>query len=229
MRRLSNLPAPMSLCGKHRRKSREKLTLYQGNWDQHQVQQELCVWHAKLQSLTCCCQMRLRLVVDFTQQSRTHSTEGLAQSYIRLTRGAQSIAQCLRIDLQTSKQVASQTFFFSVESCSFFWGGREVFFFTPTDFQVYSGVRTEENEHLKPRAALFTCLRTVWCVCLWKKLTAPKRLLPFIMSTNCSAISMATLDWASFVLAPKCGVLLTRGWSINSFFGFGSCVKKNAC
>lgn len=41
--------------------------------------------------------------------------------------------------------------------------------------------------------------------------TAPKSFLPLARSTNCSAISTATLSWASEVLAPKWGVATTLG------------------
>lgn len=45
-----------------------------------------------------------------------------------------------------------------------------------------------------------------------KKLTAPTNALPLTMSTICSAMSWPQRAWASFVLAPRCGQLITLGW-----------------
>lgn len=46
----------------------------------------------------------------------------------------------------------------------------------------------------------------------WEKLTAPTNALPLTISTICSAISWPQRAWASFVLAPRCGQLITLGW-----------------
>ena len=61
------------------------------------------------------------------------------------------------------------------------------------------GMPLEESNHV------------ILIIRLSRALTAPKRHVPAATSTNCCAISSATLVWASTVLAPKCGVHVTRG------------------
>lgn len=59
------------------------------------------------------------------------------------------------------------------------------------------------------------------------ELTAPISFLPFAMSTICRAMSSPQRAWASFVLAPRWGQLMTLGCLINEWSLGGSCIAKH--
>lgn len=57
-------------------------------------------------------------------------------------------------------------------------------------------------------------------------LTTPARDLPFTMSTNWTAISSPQRLWASWVLAPRWGQLMTFSWSTKARSRGGSCPEE---
>lgn len=59
-------------------------------------------------------------------------------------------------------------------------------------------------------------------------LTTPARDLPFTMSTNWMAISSPQRLWASLVLAPRWGQLMTFSWSTKARSRGGSCPERDS-
>lgn len=59
-------------------------------------------------------------------------------------------------------------------------------------------------------------------------LTTPVRDFPFTMSTNWMAISSPQRLWASLVLAPRWGQLMTFSWSTKARFRGGSCRERHS-
>lgn len=59
-------------------------------------------------------------------------------------------------------------------------------------------------------------------------LTTPARDFPFTMSTNWTAISSPQRLWASLVLAPKWGQLMTFSWATKARSRGGSCPEKDS-
>lgn len=71
-----------------------------------------------------------------------------------------------------------------------------------------------------------TPLSTLWAPLHMVILTTPTSDFPFTMSTNWTAISSPQRLWASLVLAPKWGQLMTFSWSTRARLCGGSCQKE---
>lgn len=84
-----------------------------------------------------------------------------------------------------------------------------------------------EVQVLDRQRAPLTCFATTKLKDREVKLTAPTSFLPFTMSTICRAMSSPQRAWASFVLAPRWGQLMTLGWSTSERFLGGSCGHKH--
>lgn len=71
-----------------------------------------------------------------------------------------------------------------------------------------------------------TLLSNLWAPLHMVILTTPTSDFPFTMSTNWTAISSPQRLWASLVLAPRWGQLMTFSWSTRARSCGGSCQKE---